>query len=44
MAGLDLAIHVFLTAERKTWMPGTRPGMTTDETRRRKKWDYSTRR
>src|ERR1700726_3159663 len=30
MAGLDPAIHVFLTAERKTWMPGARPGMTTD--------------
>jgi hypothetical protein len=28
MAGLDPAIHVFLFAERKTWMPGTRPGMT----------------
>jgi hypothetical protein len=26
MAGLDPAIHVFLAA--KTWMPGTRPGMT----------------
>ena len=22
------AIHVFLSAEAKTWMPGTRPGMT----------------
>ena len=22
------AIHVLLEAERKTWMPGTRPGMT----------------
>jgi hypothetical protein len=22
------AIHVFATSERKTWMPGTRPGMT----------------
>jgi len=22
------AIHVFLNTERKTWMPGTRPGMT----------------
>jgi hypothetical protein len=30
MAGLVPAIHVFL-AEGKTWMPGTRPGMT-DET------------
>jgi hypothetical protein len=30
MAGLDPAIHVFLTANErgKTWMPGTRPGMT----------------
>jgi hypothetical protein len=26
MAGLDPAIHDFLFA--KTWMPGTRPGMT----------------
>jgi hypothetical protein len=26
MAGLDPAIHVFGTL--KTWMPGTRPGMT----------------
>jgi hypothetical protein len=28
MAGLVPAIHVFFTAEAKTWMPGTRPGMT----------------
>jgi len=28
MAGLDPAIHVFLSSS-KTWMPGTRPGMTT---------------
>jgi len=28
MAGLDPAIHVFLI-ELETWMPGTRPGMTT---------------
>ena len=28
MAGLDPAIHVFLFAGEKTWMPGTRPGMT----------------
>jgi hypothetical protein len=28
MAGLVPAIHAFLTAEPKTWMPGTRPGMT----------------
>ena len=27
MAGLVPAIHV-LRHERKTWMPGTRPGMT----------------
>jgi hypothetical protein len=27
MAGLVPAIHVF-AARRKTWMPGTRPGMT----------------
>jgi hypothetical protein len=27
MAGPDPAIHAFLAA--KTWMPGTRPGMTT---------------
>jgi hypothetical protein len=27
MAGLVPAVHV-LAAERKTWMPGTRPGMT----------------
>src|SRR5882762_484399 len=30
MAGLVPAIHVLLLkAQRKTWMPGTRPGMTT---------------
>src|SRR3954454_21194762 len=31
MAGLVPAIHALLTTikERKTWMPGTRPGMTT---------------
>ena len=28
MAGLDPAIHVLLSVVRKTWMPGTRPGMT----------------
>ena len=29
MAGLVPAIHVFLLeVARKTWMPGTRPGMT----------------
>jgi len=29
MAGLVPAIHVFLAAYRtKTWMPGTRPGVT----------------
>jgi hypothetical protein len=32
MAGLDPAIHVFLTGlmHIKTWMPGTRPGMTAE--------------
>jgi hypothetical protein len=28
MAGLVPAIHVFAFVERKTWMPGTGPGMT----------------
>jgi hypothetical protein len=28
MAGLVPAIHVFVAERRKTWMPGTRPGMT----------------
>jgi len=28
MAGLVPAIHVFAASELKTWMPGTRPGMT----------------
>ncbi len=28
MAGLVPAIHVFLVESGKTWMPGTRPGMT----------------
>jgi hypothetical protein len=28
MAGLVPAIHVFYFAGTKTWMPGTRPGMT----------------
>src|SRR6266545_2859763 len=28
MAGLVPAIHVFLDGKRKTWIPGTRPGMT----------------
>ena len=28
MAGLVPAIHVLLPAERKTWMPGTSPAMT----------------
>jgi hypothetical protein len=32
MAGLVPAIHVFATAKSKTWMPGTRPGMTGTET------------
>jgi hypothetical protein len=32
MAGLVPAIHVFFDVEtRKTWMPGTRPGMTNRE-------------
>jgi hypothetical protein len=31
MAGLVPAIHVFATAESKTWMPGTGPGMTRGE-------------
>jgi len=30
MAGLVPAIHALLAA-RKTWMPGTRPGMTAKE-------------
>jgi hypothetical protein len=31
MAGLVPAIHVFGLVERlKTWMPGTRPGMTSE--------------
>jgi hypothetical protein len=29
MAGLDPAIHGFLAS--KTWMPGTRPGMTVED-------------
>jgi hypothetical protein len=28
MAGLVSAIHVFTSCAVKTWMPGTRPGMT----------------
>jgi len=34
MAGLVPAIHVLLAARkrRKTWMPGTRPGMTSQTT------------
>jgi hypothetical protein len=28
MAGLVPAIHVFNSTREKTWMPGTRPGMT----------------
>jgi hypothetical protein len=36
MAGLVPAIHVFPEDEaRKTWMPGTRPGMTKAESSRR---------
>jgi hypothetical protein len=30
MAGLVPAIHVFDAAGCKTWMPGTRPGMTNE--------------
>src|SRR5262245_6970717 len=30
MAGFVLAIHVFPLAKLKTWMPGTRPGMTSE--------------
>jgi hypothetical protein len=35
MAGLVPAIHVF--AASKAWMPGTRPGMTREETISRNK-------
>jgi hypothetical protein len=28
MAGLVPAIHALLAARNKSWMPGTRPGMT----------------
>ena len=28
MAGLDPAIHVFLSSARKAWTPGTSPGVT----------------
>ena len=31
MAGLVPAIHVLVPDLRKTWMPGTRPGMTKDQ-------------
>ena len=30
MAGLVPAIHVFRILSKKTWMPGTSPGMTTE--------------
>jgi hypothetical protein len=30
MAGLVPAIHVFLGVKPKTWMPGSRPGMTNE--------------
>ena len=33
MAGLVPAIHVLLSAAAKTWMPGTRPGMTKSDVR-----------
>jgi hypothetical protein len=32
MAGIVPAIHVFLFCDLKTWMPGTRPGMTSQAT------------
>jgi Amt family ammonium transporter len=41
MAGLVPAIHVFLSA-RKTWMPGTRPGMTNQSKHEREKGDNMT--
>jgi len=28
MAGLDPAIYVYVSTQRKTWMPGSSPGMT----------------
>jgi hypothetical protein len=31
MAGLVPAIHVFCFSGVKTWMPGTRPGMTAED-------------
>ncbi|TMJ83515.1 MAG: hypothetical protein E6G76_20495 [Alphaproteobacteria bacterium] len=31
MAGLVPAIHVLAHREMKTWMPGTRPGMTNEQ-------------
>jgi hypothetical protein len=31
MAGLDPAIHAVPLLRRKTWMPGSSPGMTTDK-------------
>jgi hypothetical protein len=34
MAGLDSAIHVFASTGIKTWMPGTRPGMTIQRNRK----------
>jgi hypothetical protein len=33
MAGLVPAIHDFLVAKRKTWMPGIKAGMTEREDR-----------
>nr|AWM00230.1 hypothetical protein CIT40_09450 [Bradyrhizobium amphicarpaeae] len=42
MAGLDPAIHVLLAA-RRTWMPGTSPGMTTSNVaNRRTPWTSNT--
>jgi len=34
MAGLGPAIHVFVNPLRKTWMPGTSPGMTEENSAR----------
>ncbi len=34
MAGLAPAIYVFNIPAKKSWMPGTRPGMTTETLQR----------